>query len=376
MSGTIKKLLISASVFASVSAIVTNAASAAVFRPTDIEFDTLTINGTNTSYINTWLFTDPANPQMDSTGIGNVNRRVLNDFKNDGNVAKAIAALTDNDSATNVEIWTRSEVPTANVGFSANLGQNKIKVESVTQADWATGNLAEKWVDGFLGAYSGILQSLGLIPNAEQKALIVDSLKTKGMDSSGDPNVGDLTYDDQTGQLKLDLVGHLDRSMLYVDTNQYVLDLRTKITVNKVRIDNPNYGKPMPDKNGNFTPNPNYLKALNTPGTRYATGNPILDQALYQVAKASFVNGQFFQMSEIAKVTFNGVVDYAFAFSAIDALAIAGDRSKLDTTSHTGVYSWTKTVQEPAAVPEPSAMLALLGLGGLLATKRNQLKKA
>ncbi|HEY9300805.1 MAG TPA: NF038130 family PEP-CTERM protein, partial [Phormidium sp.] len=236
MSGTIKKLLIGASVVASVSAIATNAASAAVFRPSEIEFDTTNIN--------TWLFTDPANLQMDSTGIGGVNRRVLNDFNNYGNITKATAALTDKDSATNVEIWTKGEAPTANVGFSANLGQNKIKLESVTATDWATGSLAEKWVDGYLGTYSGILQSLGLTPTADQKGSLVKTLKEKGMYSSGDPNVGDVTYNDQTRQLKVDLVGHLDRSMLYVDTNKYTLDLRTKITVNKQSVANPNYGKP------------------------------------------------------------------------------------------------------------------------------------
>jgi hypothetical protein len=366
MSGNIKKLLIGASVIASVSAIATNAASAAVFRPTDIEFDTTNIN--------TWLFTDPANPQMDSTGIGGVNRRVLNDFNNYENINKAIAALTDDDSATNVEIWTRGEAPTANVGFSANLGQNQIRVESVTANDWATGSLAEKWLDSFLGSFNGILQSLGLTPTVEQKSLIVDTLKAKGMYSAGDPNIGDITYDDQTGQLKVDLVGHLDRAMLYVDTNQYVLDMRSKVTINGQQVANPNLGKPMLDKNGNPTPNPKYLQPLND--ARYNTGNLLLNQALYQVAKTSFVNGQFFQMSEIAKVTFNGVVDYAFSFSAIDAMAIAGDRSKTDRTSHTGIYSWTKTVAEPASVPEPSAMLALMVLGGFLAAKRNHLKKA
>lgn len=365
MSGTIKKLLIGASVVFSMSAIATNAASAAVFRPTDIEFDTTNIN--------TWLFTDPANPQLDSTGIGGVNRRVLNDYNNYGNVNKAIAALTDNDSATNVEIWTKGEAPTANVGFSANLGKNTIKVESVTATDWATSNLAEKWVDNFLGSFNGILQSLGLTPTAEQKSLMVNTLKAKGMYSAGDPNIGDITYDDQTGKLKVDLVGHLDRTMLYVDTNQYVLDMRSKVTINGKQVANPNLGKPMLDKNGKPTPNPKYLNPLND--SRYDTGNPLLNQALYQVAKSSFINGQFFQMSEIAKVTFNGVVDYAFSFSAIDAMAIAGDRSKLDTTSHTGIYSWTKTVEQPASVPEPSAMLALIGLGGLLVAKRNQLKK-
>lgn len=328
MARFMKKFLLGASVVASVSAIASTPVLAATLRATNIQFDT--------DNINTWTYA-PGAPVYDNTGIGKVNRRVLNDFNNKGNYEKAKAALTDEYSATNVELWTQGETVTANKGFSANLGKNTVKVESVTNADWASGDLAEKWVNGFVSTYSGILQSLNLIPTADQKAAMVTSIKTKGMYSSGDPNIGDLTWDDQTGELKVDLVGHLDRASLYA----------TK-------------------KNGVYIPKND---------SRYDTGNPLLNAALFQVAAESMKQGKYFQVSEVAKVTFNGVVDYAFSFFASDSLAIAGDRNKTsDTTSHTGIYTWKKTI--PVEVPEPSAMLALLGLGGLAATKRKELKKA
>ncbi|HEY9851850.1 MAG TPA: NF038130 family PEP-CTERM protein [Leptolyngbyaceae cyanobacterium] len=327
MARFMKKFLLGASVVASVSAIASTPVLAATMRATNIQFDT--------DNINTWTY-GPGAPVYDSTGIGGVKRRVLNDFNNKGNYEKAKAALTDEYSATNVEIWTNGEEVTANKGFSANFGKNTIKVESVTKADWASSDLAEKWLNGFLGAYSSILQPLGLTPTAQQKTDIVNKIKEKGMYSSGDPNIGDLTLDDQTGKLKVDLVGHLDRASLYA----------TK-------------------KNGVYVPK-------NDP--RYDTGNKLLNDALFAVAAASMKQSKYFQVSEVAKVTFNGVVDYAFSFFATDAMAIAGDRGKGDTTSHTGIYTWEKTVA--MEVPEPSAMLALLGLGGLAATKRKQWKKA
>jgi PEP-CTERM motif len=330
MQENIKKLLIGASVAAGMSAIASSPAFATSLRPTDIQF--------NTTNINSWLYKNPSNPTMDATGIGGVSRKVLDDYSNYGNTAKAIQALTDTDSATNVELWTQGEAVTANVGFSAKLGSKNIKVESVTQADWASGDLAQKWVNGFLGTYGGVLQSLGVIPTDQQKTAMVDTLKTKGMYSSGDPNIGDVTLDDQTGQLKVDLVGHLDRSSLYLNSNG-------------TRKNDP----------------------------RYDTGNPLLNDALFNVSRALRLQGKYFQVSEVAKVTFDGNVDYAFGFSALDSGAIAGDRNKTsDTTSHTGIYRWTKKFDQPPSesVPEPSTLLGLLAVGGLFATGRKTLKKA
>ncbi|MBW4573473.1 MAG: NF038130 family PEP-CTERM protein [Tolypothrix carrinoi HA7290-LM1] len=395
MTVTIKKLLVGATVAASMSAIASTPAFAAnLTKPTNIQFTTNGVNNTdaNKPNINTWTY---GSAESDNTGIGGVNRRVLNDTTNKGNIDKAIAALTDNDSATNVELFTDGEVVKDHVGFTANLGKNTIKVESVTKDDWADGTLATAWLKGFGNAYSGLMSSIPTIAGSNMLkdfnnnfASIASYLSTNGFNTAGDANIGDIAYNQKTGNLKVDLVGHLDiagkyvdtRSNLGIDTNQYINQRQTvteivtnskgqKTTKTKtvtVKVDNPNYGKPIP--------NPNYLKQ--SPDlARNSTGNAIFDAMLFNLAKTAFLTNTPFQVSEIAKITFNDQVDYAFSFSATDSGAIAGDRNKTnDTTSHTGIYSWNKTYK---TVPEPSAIFGLVAVGGLVvASRRKRVKNA
>lgn len=84
----------------------------------------------------------------------------------------------------------------------------------------------------------------------------------------------------------------------------------------------------------------------------------------------SFVpNG--FQASEVVKYTYNGVTDYLYSFEATRSGLI----ERGDGKSHSGNYEVTIQGVAPASVPEPSVMLGLLGICGILATQR-QLKKA
>ena len=342
MASSLKKLLIGASVAAGMSAIASAPAFAASLKPSSIQFTTNGVANTtaNPPNINTWTYA-PGSPVYDSTGISGVQRRVLNDYNNYGNMDKAAAALTDDDSATNVELWTSGETVGAHVGFTANLGSNNIKVESLTKADWADGKLATAWVNGFLSTYAPLLQSIGLTPTESQKTDIIGYLTNNGFNSAGDPNVGAVTFNDQTGALKVDLVGHLDISGKFVN------------------LSNPNNKSPDYDRN--------------------KSGNPLLDNALLALARASLRDKRPLQVSEIAKITFNGNVDYAYSFSAVDSKAIAGDRK--DTTSHTGIYTWTKNYNQSSppptekSVPEPSTLLGLMALGGLIAAQRKVPKK-
>ncbi|MFN6568088.1 NF038130 family PEP-CTERM protein [Dendronalium sp. ChiSLP03b] len=338
MTRYIKKLLIGTSVAASMSAIATTPAFAVnLTRPTNIQFTTNDVANTsaNKPNINTWTYA-PGTPVYDNTGIGGVKRRVLNDYSNYGDTNKAIAALTDNDSATNVELFTSGETVTNHVGFTANLGNKTIKIESVTKADWADGKLATGWLTGFRNAYSGLLSSSTLggsnlltLFDANFTSL-VGYLSTNGFNSAGDPNIGDVTYNQQTGDLKIDLVGHLDLSGQYL--------------------------------------NP-------ATSSRNSTGNQILDMMLAKISQTAVLQKKPLQISEIAKVTFNNEVNYAFSFAAIDSGAIAGDRNKtIDKTSHTGIYSWTKSYTT-ASVPEPSALLGLTVVGGLVVARRKVAKK-
>jgi hypothetical protein len=333
MTGYIKKLLIGTSVAASMSAIATTPAFAVnLTRPTNIQFTTNGVANTsaNQPNINTWTYA-PGSAVYDNTGIGGVQRQVLNDYSNTGNINKAIAALTDNNSATNVELFTSSETITNHVGFTANLGNKTIKIESVTKADWADGTLATGWLTGFRNAYSGLLSSstflgsnLLTLFNGNFTSL-VGYLSTNGFNSAGDPNIGDVTYNQQTGDLKIDLVGHLNLSRQYL--------------------------------------NP-------ATSSRNSTGNAVLDMMLAKISQTALLQNKPLQISEIAKVTFNNEIDYAFSFAAIDSGAIAGDRSRTtDNTSHTGIYSWNKSYTT-ASVPEPSALIGLMAVGGLVILRR------
>ena len=376
MTVTIKKLLIGATVAASMSAIASTPAFAtSLTKPTNIQFTTNGVNNTdaNKANINTWTY---GSAESDKTGIGGVNRQVLNDYSNYGNTNKAIAALTDNDSATNVELFTTGETVKDHVGFTANLGKNTIKVESVTKDDWADGTLATAWLTGFGNAYGGLMSSDMLQLFNNNFGSIVSTLKTTGFNSAGDANIGDIAYNQKTGNLKVDLVGHLDIAGKYVDTRLTIpnpvktipkttttttIDPKTKKVVTKTtttQVPNPDFGKPIT--------NPNYLKQ--SPDlARNSTGNQIFDTMLFNLAKTAFTTNTLLQMSEIAKVTFNDQVDYAFSFKATDSGAIAGDRK--DTTSHTGIYSWSKTYK---TVPEPSALFGLVAVGGLVVASRRK----
>jgi hypothetical protein len=497
----IKKLLVSVTVAVSMSAMASTPAFATnLTKPTNIQFTTNGVKNTdgNKANINTWTY---GSAESDNAGIGGVNRQVLNDYNNKGDVNKAIAALTDNDSATNVELFTDGETVSNHVGFTANFDRNTLKIESVTKDDWADGTLATAWLKGFGNAYGGLMSSIPTIPGSNMLKdfntnfdFLVTSLKTTGFNSAGDANIGDIALNKKTGELKVDLVGHLDVAGKYVDTRKTIVDTRQTIkdpqktivdtrttildtqatikdprativdtqativdtratikdpvatiidtqptivknnktipnptfnktipnpTFNKTipnptfnksipnptfnqqianptfnqQIANPNYNKDIPNPTYNKDiPNPNYNKDIPNPTynkdipntnylssspdkTRNSTGNPIFDAMLFNLAKTAFITNTPFQISEIAKITFNDKVDYAFGFSATDSGTIAGDRNKInDKTSHTGIYSWSKTYK---TVPEPSALFGLVAVGGLvIASRRKRVKNA
>ncbi len=332
-------------------------AFAADVKATNIQFTTNgVVNSSTAPNLNTWTYS--GNPLFDNTGVGGVNRQVLNDFNNYGNTAKAAAALSDDDRATNVELWTknRSSIDRTiydNVGFSATLGSHQVMVESVTKADWADGKLATAWLSGFRNNYSGLMQSINTTPNSNllldfdsNLSLFTNHLSTNGFNELGDANIGDLSLNDRTGQLTLDLVGHFDAAGRYVDTRRTVV------------------------QGGRTVANSNYRKK-SADFARNTTGNVQLDHALFAVSLKAFDTGRQFQMSEVAKVTVDGETNYAMSFAATDSVAIAGDRNKTtDFTSHTGLYTWNTTVKRK--VPEPTVMLGLAMVTGLVAQRKRQ----
>ncbi|MCU0516144.1 MAG: NF038130 family PEP-CTERM protein [Oscillatoria sp. Prado101] len=77
--------------------------------------------------------------------------------------------------------------------------------------------------------------------------------------------------------------------------------------------------------------------------------------------------GKTIQASEIVKVSYDGgPAQYLYNFSATNSgLVEAGDR-----ISHSGNYELLLAGIPPEKVPEPSAMLGLMAVGGFLAAKR------
>jgi hypothetical protein len=71
--------------------------------------------------------------------------------------------------------------------------------------------------------------------------------------------------------------------------------------------------------------------------------------------------------SELVKVSYDGgPAQYLYGFTATNSGLVAAD----DGESHSGNYELLLAGIPPAQVPEPSAMLGLMGLGGFLAAKR------
>lgn len=77
------------------------------------------------------------------------------------------------------------------------------------------------------------------------------------------------------------------------------------------------------------------------------------------------------QVSEIAKVTIDGQVRYAYSFEAEESGFVAKDDGK----SYSGIFSWNDPGM--VSVPEASTILGLIVVGGLIvASKRKSRKKS
>jgi hypothetical protein len=134
-----------------------------------------------------------------------------------------------------------------------------------------------------------------------------------GLQRFSDPNISYVNQNDTTGQVSIGLAGHLDATSLLLGT----LSSTEQTLLNTLR-DPSKAGAPM-------------------------------------------------QASEIVKVVYDGgPAQYLYNFSATNSGLVAAD----DLKSHTGNYELLLAGIPPAQVPEPSAMLGLMGLGGFLAAKR------
>ena len=322
MAGSIKKNLIVTSIAAGMSAIATAPAQATLqtLDQNSIQFKDFT-TGQSTTNFRTY--------SGGSTGAFST-----------GNVSDAIKALTDTDVTSNVELGPdNNTLSSDNFGFTGTLGGHTVSVSGVTAADWQ--NFGSQWLDGFLNTYNGkggitvtgnnvtVAGVPGLGSFTDTKTDLLNSLIADGgLPSSGDPNIGSLTIDN-TGQIQLGLVGFYDLSVPYLDP---------------------------------------------TKAAHYATVNPVWD-TLLKIEAGKFSTSKIpLQASEIAKVTVDDQTSYAYSFAATQSGITASD----DHTSYTGIYKWTYTTPNTSAkaTPEPSALLGLIGVAGIFASKRKFMRKA
>ncbi len=245
-------------------------------------------------------------------------RTYFTDSWSDGNGTDAVSALTDGSAITNVELGFSTENQVANVGFTATLGVHSVAVETVTAADWQNG-LATQWIADFQAAYPALFAAT--LPGVGSLGQAIAAEVMAGPSRAGDPNIGSFNQNDETGLITLQMIGHYD--------------------------------------------------VLNAPWLQtgpYATMVPMIRNLLL---------GEPLQISEVAKVTIDGQVHYAYSFQAAQTGWLAPDAAANDTSSGTGIYSWyiqgsLEPTPKTESVPEPSLMLGLVAVGGLVAATRRK----
>lgn len=84
-----------------------------------------------------------------------------------------------------------------------------------------------------------------------------------------------------------------------------------------------------------------------------------------------------FQASEVVKATIDGQSQYLYSFLATNSGLTNSAGAGADGSSHSGNYEVSlRGVIPPASVPEPSTMLGLMAVGGMVAASKRKAKKA
>jgi len=239
--------------------------------------------------------------------------------------------LTDGDLTTNVELWFDGEDVLDNVGFTATEGSHTVTVESVTAADWA--DYGTRWLGDLFANYAP-LDAVWQTLDSTIQDLAIGAFTTLG---SGDPNIAEFSLD-ETGAVDIKMAGWYD--------------LNTKLD---------------PILAGAKAKAEELLASL--PAFFAGPTQAIIDNI--SLLETTLDGMGPLQMSEITKVTINGETHYAYSFDAEQSGFVAKD----DGMSYSGIYSWSKAGTPVASVPEPSTMLGLMAVGGLVAASKRKSNK-
>ncbi len=255
--------------------------------------------------------------------------------KTPANLAKVLGGNRSNPTG-NVELAASSEKSgfdfTKNTSLTGTIGNKAITISSLTKDDWSSTykgtTFGQYWFSQALTQ-----NGLGSLVGTSNGAQVFDIFKTYGgFERFSDPNISYVNQNDTTGEIQIGLAGHLNANSLITKS----LDA--------------------------------YLATLTGTSTQTQLTKAKINGLKTQLGASPI------QASEVFKYTHNGVTDYGFEFLATDSKLV----EKGDGISHSGNYEvkLKGVAPPPKPVPEPSAMMSLVGLGALLTVKRKLLRKA
>ncbi len=320
MKSNLKKLLFGASILASVSAIATAPASATTFTLSGsdiIKYEAIDSNNDGS------LDTTVANPDADINALlqGNCSVPAYEPQYQcqPGEPGGNLELFASSEQLDLDEFKAHDEVTSLDVTFDDG---RSMTLSSLTAVDWfgeslntsyREGTLAYDWFNAALNAYNindGLLRVMGYNNKASLYNTFLDN---DGFQRFSDANISYVNNDN--GTVDIGLAGHYDATQML-------------------------------------------LGVL----------NPAQDEQLKFAQRWGILPPQL-QASEVVKVTHNGRTSYAYTFSAARSTLSSDD----GTHSHTGVYDPQFTL-DPVDVPEPSILLGLIGVGGLVVAKRQSQK--
>ncbi len=254
--------------------------------------------------------------------------------KTPANLTKVLGGNSTNPTG-NVELAASSEQSgfdfNKNTSLTGTIGNKAITISSLTKDDWNSSYKGSTFGQYWFGqtlTQNGFSSLVGTSDGAQ----VFNIFKAYGgFERFSDPNISYVNQNDTTGEIQIGLAGHLNANSLITKS----LDA--------------------------------YLATLTGTSTQTQQNKAKITGLKNQLGTSAV------QASEVFKYTYNGLTDYGYGFSATKSNLV----EKSDGISHSGNYEIKlQGVVPKKRVPEPSALMALVGLGALLTVKRKLLRKA
>lgn len=303
----------------------------------------------------------------------------------------------------NIELFSNSETLSNSAyasytdvtSLQGTIGGKSITLSSLTAADWNTDvggtTLAQKWLNDLIVA-NNLSPLLGANTQTE---ILTAFVAGGGLQRFSDPNLSYVNQDND-GTIRVGLAGHLNAASLIQQSLQPA-QAQMQSGYNTLQATRTQMQSALGMMQTNLrTLNSQYLVASSAQKPTILTKiQTLTGQINTLTGQIALVEGQItavsakldpltafiaktdliIQASEIVKVAYNGgSAQYLYSFSATNS----GLVEKGDGKSHTGNYEVTLKGEVPPSesVPEPSAMLGLISVGGFFVGKRKMLKKA